>query len=84
MGRVYILKIENKCLRKVHCLERKIENSSISYAVTKILCNPIYKNFINVTYDDLMVDLYTLSQDLCEGPNDEVYKINKIINNYIN
>ncbi len=84
MGKLYILKIENKCLRKLFCLERKVDNSSISYAVRKILYNPVYKNLVLVAYDDLMVDLFSLSEDLCESQSDEVFKLNKIINNYIN
>lgn len=71
-------------MKTVHEIDRQVENSSISHPVNKIKWNNFYKNIIAVIYEDGIMDLYKLSDDLYESKYDEVEKLNKIIFNLLN
>ena len=78
------LKIHGRSLKPIHQIERKVENSLMSYPVNEIKCNSFYKNIIAVTYEDGILDLIKLSDDLYESKYDEINKINKIISDLLN
>jgi hypothetical protein len=71
-------------LRSIYEIERKIDNSVISYPVNRIRYNSSVKNIIAVCYDDGILDIIKLSDDLSEDKYDDVYRLNKIISNLIN
>jgi hypothetical protein len=83
-GKISFLKINNKSLKPIYEIERKVENSLISYPVNKIKSNTFFKNILAVTYEDGILDLFKLSDDLIDNKFDEVDKINKIISNLLN
>lgn len=78
------MKIVGKSLKSVHEIERKVENSVLNFPVTKIRYNTGYRNMIAACYDDGIIDIIKLSDDLCDNKYDEINKLNKLINNLIN
>jgi hypothetical protein len=74
----------NKSLKSIYEIERKIDNSVLSYPVNKIKYNKFYKNIIAASYDDGIMDIIKLSDDMCDNKYDEINKLNKIINSFTN
>jgi len=55
--------ISDKSLNTLLEVDRKLENSMISIPISKISFNPIYRNIINISYEDGIVDTISLSED---------------------
>jgi hypothetical protein len=78
------LKLNKRNLKRIYEIERKVENSVISYPVTKIKSNPYFPNILAVSYEDGILDLYKLSDDLCTNKSEEMGNFNKMITQLIN
>jgi len=70
-------------MRLLHEIERKSENSLVAYPVNKISHNNSIKNIIAVCYDDGMLDIIKLSDDLCVDKYDDINRLNKIVRSII-
>ncbi len=55
----------------------------MSYPVTSIKYNKHYKNLLAVAYEDGILDMYKLSEDLYENKHDEIEKLNKIVSSLL-
>ncbi len=56
----------------------------MAYPVNKIKCNNSINNIMAVSYDDGILDIIKLSDDLCEDKFENISKLNKIVNRFIN
>ena len=70
-------------MRLLHEIARKSENSLIAYPVNKISHNNSFKNIIAVCYEDGILDIIRLSDDLCVDKYDEINRLNKIVKSII-
>jgi hypothetical protein len=70
-------------MRLLHEIARKSENSLIAHPVNKISHNNSVKNIIAVGYEDGIVDIIRLSDDLCVDKYDDINRLNKIVRSII-
>jgi hypothetical protein len=61
-------------------MERKIENSSLSYPINKIRYNPNLQNIIAVSYEDGIIAFVKLNEPFYESSFNDVNKLTKLMN----
>jgi hypothetical protein len=67
-------------LKIIHSIDRKIENSSLSYPINKIRYNPGLKSIIAVSYDDGIVDFVKLNESFYDNSLNEINILTKLMN----
>ena len=80
LGKIYFYKIKDKTFKILHKIERKLENSMLTFPVINIKFNPRVNNIISVSYNDGITELIRLSQAFTEYKFDEINRISKMIN----